>query len=719
MDHSCFHLIKATIIFLVISQTVQAGKVNGIVTEDGINLFAAGDSGLIMISSNSGTSWSLNYYVPDNFKSIAVNSDTCLLGTDNGKFFHLVNGQLQLLHNFDPDFSVNSISIVSSTTFFICGSSGKIYKTTSRGKNWQLINKNIETLDLNSIAIRNDFTGIVVGEAGKIYSTLNGGLSWVNEVSGTNSNLLRVKILADSAGVCGEAGTYLKFRYGHWQKVDLKTKSDVRGIAIDSFDKIHICGGEGFIRNNKVDSIFNNFETNPSLERLCDMTFYGQNGWAVNLEDVSVIKSTNSGDDWKFTQNFSQSYVWESKIPNQHDGYGNTLCMHPNDPNSIFVMYSDTVFLSRNKGDSWFPVSTLNMPGILRAHTFAVNYADTNTWLAIVSSNMGFYLVRTSNHGVTWDVPLSNFEIGGYTKPLEISKADPNFVYLATTDSGLYRSTNAGVSFQRIGSYEFMNPCDILVNELDPLTLLIADASYYAKSGDSSNILKSTNGGLDFSVKIKIPLNEIPALANSVFEPENVLATSDDLYESTNFGDSWRKLNTGHGPLWSLDICKEDLSCIVTGQYSGNGFNTTNSGLTFNSFNRPSSSAAFSAVIFPERNYAIGMFQNGVYKLRFFNNTNVGIHDQSSAIDNFLLYQNFPNPFNPSTTIKYELNKAQIVSLKVFDITGKEISTLVNQWQESGTHVAEFYGEGLSSGIYFYVLNSDDTHECRKMILLR
>ncbi len=87
--------------------------------------------------------------------------------------------------------------------------------------------------------------------------------------------------------------------------------------------------------------------------------------------------------------------------------------------------------------------------------------------------------------------------------------------------------------------------------------------------------------------------------------------------------------------------------------------------------------------------------------------------------DQFNLFQNYPNPFNPSTVISYELAAREFISLKIFDITGKQISTLVNENQPAGIYEVSFDGGGLSSGVYFYTLSAGDFFKTRKMSLLK
>ena len=85
----------------------------------------------------------------------------------------------------------------------------------------------------------------------------------------------------------------------------------------------------------------------------------------------------------------------------------------------------------------------------------------------------------------------------------------------------------------------------------------------------------------------------------------------------------------------------------------------------------------------------------------------------------YALYQNEPNPFNPSAKIKYDIANPTSVKLTVFDITGKLISTLVNQNQAAGQYEVTFNGSNLSSGIYFYKLETPAFSEVKKMTLVK
>ena len=98
--------------------------------------------------------------------------------------------------------------------------------------------------------------------------------------------------------------------------------------------------------------------------------------------------------------------------------------------------------------------------------------------------------------------------------------------------------------------------------------------------------------------------------------------------------------------------------------------------------------------------------------------TSIGISfDRRPA--KFRLNQNYPNPFNPSTTIEFQIPKSQFVRLKVFNILGKEVSTLISKKLNQGNYTFQFDGKNLASGVYYYQLVAGDYREVRKMILLR
>lgn len=81
--------------------------------------------------------------------------------------------------------------------------------------------------------------------------------------------------------------------------------------------------------------------------------------------------------------------------------------------------------------------------------------------------------------------------------------------------------------------------------------------------------------------------------------------------------------------------------------------------------------------------------------------------------------QNYPNPFNPSTSIRYEVPKLDLVNLKVCDVNGKEIMSLVNELKNPGYYTVKIDGTSLSSGVYYYKLETNGFVQTKKMLLLK
>ena len=87
--------------------------------------------------------------------------------------------------------------------------------------------------------------------------------------------------------------------------------------------------------------------------------------------------------------------------------------------------------------------------------------------------------------------------------------------------------------------------------------------------------------------------------------------------------------------------------------------------------------------------------------------------------DKFFLSQNYPNPFNPSTNLEFGISKLGFVSLKVYDVLGSEIKTLVNENKPAGNYEVEFDAIHLSSGIYFYKIETTEFTDVKKMMIIK
>ena len=270
----------------------------------------------------------------------------------------------------------------------------------------------------------------------------------------------------------------------------------------------------------------------------------------------------------------------------------------------------------------------------------------------------GSNLRISTDYGNNWQIIFTN-------SFLVLQKITVNDDIYISGAYDMWKSTNYGINWDIVEGVT--QPYYIEFNSLGDIYILSWG------NGIIQNIYKSTNGGLtwDSIFTSTDAVTEFYCASNDNFF---VAVRSEGIYRTTDSGENWENLNSG----------------LIN--YFNYGINEDNNGYLF-----------------------VSTFGDGVFKSL----TSIsGIEDEKQFID-FNLSQNYPNPFNPSTTIKYSIPNAGNISLKVYDVLGKEIATLVNEEKSSGNYEVEFNASNLTSGIYFYQLKAGNFIETKKMILLR
>jgi hypothetical protein len=221
--------------------------------------------------------------------------------------------------------------------------------------------------------------------------------------------------------------------------------------------------------------------------------------------------------------------------------------------------------------------------------------------------------------------------------------------------------------------------------------------NFSVTTGNSSNPVLHYVGGTEFSdfgvggnVDNPLPV-ELSSFTSSV-SGKNVTLNWSTITETNNSG---------------FDIERKSASATWTkiGNVEGNGTVSAPKNYTYSDKNLNTG------------NYSYRLKQidfNGNYK--YFDLSNEVIIGTPTK---YALSQNFPNPFNPSTSISYEIPATNFVSLKIYDMMGKEVASLVNGNQEAGFYTVKFDASKLSSGIYFYKLQSNDFTATKKLMLLK
>ena len=250
------------------------------------------------------------------------------------------------------------------------------------------------------------------------------------------------------------------------------------------------------------------------------------------------------------------------------------------------------------------------------------------------------------------------------------------------------------------------------------------------------------NGGFTFSDEVTVgnsPWMGVSGDVNDDGIPDVVCANSSASSFSVVLCDSLGNLSSptnysvGNFPL-SVDLGDVDGDLdldIVTSNFTGASFTLYENDGTGNFINREDlpSNLAGSCAVFHDRDNDGDMDMTGIDErqdlLNLFTNDPVtDVNVKHIIPEEFVLYQNYPNPFNPVTSIKYSVSSMETVTLKVYDVLGNEVATLVNEEKAQGTYEVEFIvgqdsSPDIASGIYFYTLRAGAFSETKKMILLK
>jgi photosystem II stability/assembly factor-like uncharacterized protein len=293
-------------------------------------------------------------------------------------------------------------------------------------------------------------------------------------------------------------------------------------------------------------------------------------------------------------------------------------------------------------------------------------------------------IFKSTNSGSNWIATNSNLSLDGNPAiAMELSYQTSEKVYVATAPSGtsrgnIFRTTNGGTNWTNItNSLPDRFPSDLAVDPYDDNIVYLTFFGF-----GSGHIFKSTDSG-DNWTDISNNLPDIPTPAVLV-DPNNTnhiyAGTDVGVFISTNGGGNWQDFNDGlPDVVQAMDLNYTTVNNVMRVMTHG----------------------------------------NGAYERKFLSQVVSFSNEQPNTVTTFKLEQNYPNPFNPITNLIIQISESEFVSLKVYDILGNEIETLINKEIPAGTHNVEFDGTGLPSGTYFYRLESGNFSETRKMVLLK
>jgi photosystem II stability/assembly factor-like uncharacterized protein len=380
--------------------------------------------------------------------------------------------------------------------------------------------------------------------------------------------------------------------------------------------------------------------------------------WACGTEGT-VIRSTNSGDSWINANP-------EPSIPASIDLHH----IYSTGSGSAFVCGNDSqnsyIFKTSNSGLTWEQV--LIQPW---GKFNAVHFPTDTSGIVVGSPAAGRWSIwKTTNGGNSWDSSGCYLRATGNEKGFENSLwATGNKIWFGTDNYRIYNSTDFG------GTWTVYSTGGEKIS-----SSLWFDYDFNIGYSGRSNMIKTQNSGLFWQPETVPGTGDIVGITGSAHARFNWFVRNDNkIY-----------VNPHNENLWQLD------------------YTTPSGNYTYITIEK---NGYFSGAVFAAKD-------NGGISRTYF--LALGISQISGTVPkDYSLGQNYPNPFNPSTKIRFSVKRSSKVSLKIFDSAGRVVSIPANGYMPAGEYEVEFISEGLSSGVYFYKLDSDGFTETKKMVLLK
>ncbi|CAN5651373.1 hypothetical protein BH10BAC5_BH10BAC5_03720 [soil metagenome] len=630
-------------------------------SKSGNNVFA-GTAGMgVYKSTNNGQTWIQtinNLYV------------TALLASDNiifaGGYPNTgANGNLYFSTNEGNTWNVSTLSntevysLAKLNNTIFAGTQTGLFISNDDGQNWfqSSLLRYVSCIQINNNEI---FAGTNEG----LFVSTNLGLNW-NQIG----NLGNVKSLACNNSYIysgGLGGIYSSSNNGLTWQYTIITSYNINSIVIKKNMVFAgtVARGVYFSTNNGVNWTQSSMrETVNSLITKDSLIFAATNG-------IGVFVSSNNGVYWAQTA-LNNRYIYSiassgTDLYSSSDFYG--------------------VYKSTNNGSNWI-ITSLNDKLILSLT--AIN----NDIFGVGAA--GIY--HTSNGGMNWtlDTQLSNYGIKN------LSSSGNNLIAIGSDH--IYLSTNIGNSWVSI------------LNSPQTISMSINQNNIYLQG--SVGISISTNLGANWITRFGPNQGSMSGLAvneNGIY----VSVQFGGIYRSTNQGVNWTSIGLNNHLVTALEVFGDNIIAGANDQESGiflstnNGLNWVNKSQGFNGIpNFHSFLITNEYVYITTTDYSI--WRRSISDI-------VGIQNINSGTPSgFSLSQNYPNPFNPTTNINFAIPVQSFVTLKVYDILGKEVKELVNKKLSAGSYSVDFNASEFSSGIYFYSLSANNFQQTKQMLLIK
>jgi photosystem II stability/assembly factor-like uncharacterized protein len=594
--------------------------------------------------------------------------------------------------------------------------------------------------------------GFVVGHRNRIAKTTDGGSTWAQVYDGGGTNQLWAIDFnyANFTGIaCGAASTVLRTTDAGdtWLPVTgLPTGITFYSVRFGSGSTAYLSGSSGyFFKSTDDGATWTELGYRFTSSRIRDISFADTlNGYVVGTGFVA--RSSDGGFTW--TQ---QSSPYSGDI---------NEVVAPSPEHAIAGCDAGNVVVTTDGGSNWNLIAT----GITGTNSdiLAIDFVDDN--FGIVAAYNGT-VAKSTNGGLNWSIIST---ITGYN-PWDMDMVDSLYGWVAGTGQSISRTTDGGTTWQ----------IQLAAGGLGTYGISFIDRDRGIAGGTGGNTFYTTDSGINWTAATTPPENSVwgihfvssPILgtlgmtacasgyvytstdggANWIEQPRYTISTFDDIY-MTDAAHAWIVGNSGvilkytepdNVPVeltsFSASVKQNDvlLNWSTATELNNKGFEILRNNQNEYDWKEigfvpgRGTTTEISSYSYIDENLSPGNYNYRIKQIDF--DGSYKYYDLEETVEinspiDFKLEQNYPNPFNPVTIIRFSIPQKGFVTLKVFDVLGNEVRTLLNEEMESGSHQVEFEANshsglsginGLPSGIYFYKLQAGKYSETKKMILLK
>jgi photosystem II stability/assembly factor-like uncharacterized protein len=340
---------------------------------------------------------------------------------------------------------------------------------------------------------------------------------------------------------------------------------------------------------------------------------------------------------------------------------------------------------------------------------------------------------KTTNGGQNWTAVFNTGGTAGFFNGIVFSRSNPLYG-IAESDPPngvgqpyyIQKTTNGG------GSWSNSTAPGVPSNASGQNSVMMIDNNFYGWGlNAAAQVTMTSNGGTSwfngvfsilgtFTSGLAFNDNKLIGIASTSTSFPNIART-------TNGGTTWASISTGGAGVTTNSAVKfinGTNTCYFVGQSTSSAFiyKSTNSGLNWTAMTSPVGTVNFFHFDFVRVGSTVtGFAANPAGAIIKLTETVTTISTENSIVPGeFKLNQNYPNPFNPSTTISFSLPKSEFVTLKVYNVLGKEVATLINKKLDAGNYNELFEAPSdLTSGVYFYKLTAGSFSDTRKLTLIK